>query len=88
MLSQTLPDNTTYDYLFRTSSDGILIADAQGLVEQVNPAAAAMLGVTAELLLNKPPSEAFSQNHALRNLFMRDGDQTLEVHLPRRRQRP
>ncbi len=85
MLSQTLPDNTTYDYLFRTASDGILIADAKGLVEQVNPAAAAMLGITVELLLHKAASDVFGQNHALRNLFTRDGDQTLEVHLPRRR---
>jgi two-component system, OmpR family, phosphate regulon sensor histidine kinase PhoR len=85
MLSQTLPENTTYDYVFRTTSDGILIADTRDLMEQVNPAAAGMLGTTADLLLNKPVSEAFSQNHALRNLFLRDGDQTLEVHLPRRR---
>jgi two-component system, OmpR family, phosphate regulon sensor histidine kinase PhoR len=85
MPSHTLSESTLYDYLFRTTSDAILIANGRGVLEQVNPAAAAMLGITAEELIGKTPFEAFSQNPALLNLFNREGDQTLDVRLPRRR---
>ncbi|MBC8100612.1 MAG: PAS domain-containing sensor histidine kinase [Armatimonadetes bacterium] len=85
MLTQPLPEALPYDYVFRTTSDGILLANRQGLLEQVNPAAVAMLGVTKESLLGRGTREAFLQNPAMVNLFTRDGDQTLDVRLPRRR---
>lgn len=85
MMSMTLTDNPTFDYVFRTTSDGILIVNPRGIVEQVNPAAVAMLGMTAEVLVGRAPTELFSQNPAMMNLFNRDGDQTLDVRLPRRR---
>ncbi|HEX2621824.1 MAG TPA: PAS domain-containing sensor histidine kinase [Phototrophicaceae bacterium] len=85
MSNQTLPDNTTHDYVFRTTSDAILIAGSRGVLVQVNPAAAAMLSETAESLIGKSPREVFSQNPAMMNLFNREGDQTLDVRLPRRR---
>lgn len=85
MSNQTLPDNATYDYLFRTTSDGILMTGTRGVLTQVNPAASAMLCETVEKLIGKSPREVFGQNPALLNLFSREGDQTLDIRLPRRR---
>lgn len=73
-----------YGFLFRSASDGILIA-RDLTIEELNPAAAAMLGVTVEDVIGKTINEAFSQNPALLNLFQRAGDQTLDVRLPKRR---
>ncbi len=73
-----------YGFLFRSASDGILIARDLTL-EQTNPAAAAMLGVTVEEIIGKPVDEAFPLHPALLNLFHRAGEQTLDVRLPKRR---
>jgi signal transduction histidine kinase len=73
-----------YPILFRTTSDGILIA-YEGVIEQINPAAAAMLGVTVEGVIGQSPDQCFRQNPTLINLFNRPGEQTLDVRLPRRR---
>lgn len=73
-----------YDYLFRSTQDGILIA-SEGRLQHVNPAAAAMLTVPAEDLVGQTPAQAFPMNPALLNLFSREGEQTLDVRLPRRR---
>jgi signal transduction histidine kinase len=72
-------------FIFRSASDGILIADQDELIQHINPAAAAMLAVTVEDALGKRPEEIFRQNPALLNLFKRSGDQTLDIRLPRRR---
>lgn len=74
-----------YDYLFRHTADGILIADDQSQLVAVNPAAASMLRLTVEELLGKPPAGCLSKHPALVNLFTRDGDQILDVRLPKRR---
>ncbi len=74
-----------YDFVFRSTSDGILVAAPDGNISQINPAAAAMLAITVEDALGKTPGEVFKQNPAMLNLFHRSGDQTLEVRLPRRR---
>lgn len=73
------------EFIIRSSSDGILIANSSNLIERINPAAASMLAVTVEEVLNKTPDKAFPLNPALLNLFHRAGDQTLEVRLPKRR---
>jgi signal transduction histidine kinase len=75
----------TYDFVFRSAADGILFATPGGRIEQVNPAAAAMLAVRPDELLGKNASEVFQQNPALVNLFTRSGEQTLDVRLPKRR---
>ncbi len=83
-----IPDPTVleaFEFLIRGSSDGIFITDSQQVIVQVNPAAAAMLGMTVEQMLGKQGRHCFSQNPALLNLFTRSGDQMLDVHLPRRR---
>jgi signal transduction histidine kinase len=75
----------SYEFIFRTSGDGILLTNPQGLMERINPAAAAMLGVTSEEILGKSAKQVFGQNNALTNLFIRKGEQTLDVRLPKRR---
>ncbi len=74
-----------YDFLFRTIADGVLVAGVDRLIEQINPAAAAMLGVPVEDVIGKTPEQVFIHNPALVNLFNRSGDQTLNVWLPKRR---
>jgi signal transduction histidine kinase len=71
-------------HLVRNSSDGVLVAQ-DSKVRLINPAAAAMLGVTVESSLGKHIESAFPLNPALLNLFTRSGDHTLEVRLPKRR---
>jgi len=74
-----------FEFIFRSSSDGILMTSRDDTIQHVNSAAAAMLGVTVEDLIGKPPAQCFSQNPALLNLFTRSGEQVLDVRLPRRR---
>jgi PAS domain S-box-containing protein len=74
-----------YEFIFRSTADGILIADSHHQMIAVNPAAAAMLRLTIEELIGKSFEQCFRHNHALLNLFTRDGDQILDVHLPKRR---
>jgi signal transduction histidine kinase len=73
-----------YGFLFRSTSDGVLIAQNE-VIEQANPAAIAMLGTTVENLTGKPIGQVFEQNPALLNLFNRSGNQILDVRLPKRR---
>jgi len=68
-------------HLIRNTADGILIAH-QGKLQLINPAAAAMLGVTVESSIGKQIESIFTLNPALLTLFSRSGDQTLEVRLP------
>lgn len=74
-----------YDFIFRSTSEGILIANRNEVIEQINPAAAAMLGVTVEDVIGRAPRQVFDPHTNLPNLFSRSGDQILEVRLPRRR---
>ncbi len=79
------PDTVVNEFLFRRSSDGILIASPDGVLEQINPAAAALLGVSVDQVLGRVPDKCFSTNASLLNLFSRPGEQVLDVRLPRRR---
>jgi signal transduction histidine kinase len=74
-----------YDFLFRSTADGVLIANADLHIQQINPAAAALLATTIEQVRNKGVHQCFGKYPALVNLFTRQGDQTLDVHLPQRR---
>ena len=87
-MSQQTIDMTTiafYDYLFRTTDNGILITDSNGKITHMNPAAAAMLGVTVEDVVGRDVRRVFYKNRPLMNLFERQGEQKLDVRLPRRR---
>jgi signal transduction histidine kinase len=73
-----------YGFIFRSTSDGILMARNQ-IIEQVNPAMAAMLGITNENLIGQPIEETLRQHPAILNLLTRSGEQILDVRLPKRR---
>ncbi|MFN8565703.1 MAG: PAS domain-containing sensor histidine kinase [Anaerolineae bacterium] len=72
-------------FLYSQSSDGILIANAAGQIEQVNPAAAAMLDTSAENLIGGAAQDCFGKNPALASLFAQPDEITIDVPLPRRR---
>ncbi|MCC6614702.1 MAG: PAS domain-containing protein [Anaerolineae bacterium] len=74
-----------HQYLFERIADGVLVIDAEGIIEALNPAATAMLGVTGEQAREKRASTLFRNNASLLNLLNRPGEQVLDVHLPRRR---
>lgn len=78
-------DDQLYAFIFRSTAEGILIADEANVVRCVNPAAAAMLGISIEQCVGRRPQDCFQQFPALVNLFTRTGDQTLDVRLPKRR---
>lgn len=84
-LTSQQQESHPYDFLFRSTGDGILITDSEGHLEQINPAAAAMLAVTREQVLHQKAEQCFNKNPALVNLFTRPTEQTLDVRLPRRR---
>jgi PAS domain S-box-containing protein len=71
--------------IFHRVSDGLLVTGADGALERVNPAAAAMLGQSIESLLGQHPRAVFRHNPALVNLCTRVGEHALDVRLPRRR---
>ncbi len=74
-----------FDFLFHQTADGILIANSEGVIEHANPAVAMLLGMPVEQLFGQQPASVFHNNPALLNLFIRPGEQTLDVRLPRRR---
>jgi signal transduction histidine kinase len=75
----------TLEFLMRSSSDGVLLAGAALKLTHINPAAAAMLAITPDEVLGRRPQDVFKRNQALVNLFGRDGEQRLDVRLPRQR---
>src|SRR5688572_12956087 len=84
--TKTLLDSSpVYEFLFRTTADGLLIADSEGLIRHINPAAAAMLSVTIDETVGKKPQEVFPKYQTMINLFERAGEQKLDVRLPRQR---
>ncbi|MBZ0302756.1 MAG: PAS domain-containing sensor histidine kinase [Anaerolineae bacterium] len=74
-----------YEFIFRSTADGILIADSNNSLIAANPAAVAMLRLTVEELIGKKIDQCLRHNHELVNLFNRCGDQVMDVHLPKRR---
>lgn len=85
MSESALSETQSYEFFFRTTSDGVIIADSEGVIQQMNPAASAMLGLALEDVEGKNARHAFGTNASLVNLFRRTGEQTLDVRLPRRR---
>ena len=83
MLDQTT--SQIHEYIFRTTSDGIIIANAEGAIERINPAAAAMLSITVDEVHAKTIAEVFRSNPGLLSLFHRKQDYTSNIRLPRQR---
>lgn len=77
--------DTASDFVFRTTANGVLVADKARYLRRLNPASCSMLGVALVDVMNKPIGVTFARNQALLNLFAADGEQQLDVHLPRRR---
>jgi signal transduction histidine kinase len=85
-MAETVANHTSlYEFIVRTTNNGVLIADKSLLLTYINPAAAAMISMTPEQIIGKSPKQAFGKNQALINLFMRTGEQKLDVRLPRQR---
>lgn len=76
---------TRYDYIFRTTSNGLIIIAADGCIERMNPAAASMLRVTPEECLGKKPGDAFPDDRALVSLLTFPDDITRDIPLPEKR---
>lgn len=83
--AQAASQRALYDFLLRSTSDGVIIADAESRIQMINPSASAMLGDTIEEVIGQPIARVFRKNPALVNLFSRTGHQTLDIRLPRRR---
>lgn len=81
MITMTDP----FEFIYRRTSNAILIAGTDGLIEAINPAAAAMIGIASEQVIKQRPNQCFSKFPALINLFTRRGDQTIDVRLPKKR---
>lgn len=73
------------DFLFSRSSNGILVTDSEGCIQQTNAAAAALLDKTGEQLVGSMAQETFRKDAALLSLFMRASDFVDDIPLPRRR---
>ncbi len=74
-----------YQHLLRATGDGVLIANRRLCLETINPAAAAMLGMTLEQLLGQNAERAFADHPTLAALFASADDESAEIRLPRRR---
>lgn len=79
--------NTTqiHDIIFRSTADGIIVADETGVIQRINPAAAAIFGVTVDEVRDCAATQIFSSNPGVVSLFTRKGDFTANIRLPRRR---
>lgn len=77
--------NSIYDLIFRLSTDGILLVDAEGHCGTPNPAAAALLQITPSDIIGKDPSQAFPKNPNLARLLRIGGPAIIDIPLPRDR---
>jgi signal transduction histidine kinase len=74
-----------FNFIFATTGDAILIANHEGTITQINPAAAAMLNLRPEAVVGKQPGECFRTNATLITLFARSADALMDVRLAKRR---
>lgn len=85
MTKTVLDSSLIYEFIFRSTANGILVANSELIIRRINPAAAAMLGVSGENIVGKPVQELFRKNPVLLNLFLRDGGYKQDVQLPHQR---
>lgn len=85
-MEESLASTTAiYEFLFRSTADGILIASPQQVLHAVNPAAAALLGITPDEVIGKEVQVCFSHQHNLLGLFEGRKEQIADIRLPRQR---
>lgn len=85
-MTNTVTNPTTVqEFILRSTADGILVTNAEGILTYVNPAGAAMLGITPEATLGKPAKISLKRNPNLIKLCSGTGEVTLDVTLPGQR---
>jgi two-component system sensor histidine kinase VicK len=72
------------NFLFQTAAEGILLTDANGCLERINPAAAAILDLGPDVR-GKQAAVLFSRYPELLRLLSETGDQQAEIALPHKR---
>ncbi len=72
-------------FIFSSTTDGILIADADGVLQHVNPAAATLLSISASDLVGQAVTACFAENPALLSLFTLPEAQCRLIDLPDQR---
>ncbi|MBN1681225.1 MAG: PAS domain-containing sensor histidine kinase [Anaerolineae bacterium] len=77
--------NFQLNFLWQTAAEGILLADSEGRVTRLNPAAAAMLHMAPDDVLGLLAKMAFKKRSALVHLLTETGEHQAEVRLPHRR---
>ncbi len=73
------------NFLVQHAAEGVLITQADGCLIRLNPAAAAMLGLSPADVLGAPVSGVFRHQPALLHLLTDPGEQSLEIGLPHKR---
>ncbi len=85
MAEGTTNTSFIYEFLYRTTGDGVLILDENQRIIHLNPAAAAMLGITLEDALNRYAPDYFRKNQALVQLVLKTGEHKVDVRLAHKR---
>ncbi len=73
------------EFIFSSTTDGILITNEDGVLQHVNPTAAALLNADASDLVGQAPRTCFADNPALLSLFTLPGSPCCFVDLPDQR---
>ena len=82
----TLEDDVfLLDFLFRAAAEGILITESHGEVARVNPAAAAILGMSPDAMIGQRAAAVFKFSPGLLRLMDGHGAQQGTVDLPHKR---
>lgn len=84
-MATTQDETFQLNFLFQTAAEGILLADADGYLTRLNPAAAAMLGLSPDAALGSHTATLFKHQPGLIRLLNGDGEQQAEISLLHRR---
>src|SRR5258708_17586177 len=75
----------SYNILFRTTSDGVIVVDGNGIVSRINPAGAGMLRCTPEQVLGLQANRAFHDYTGLVDLIFGPVPRVHRIIIPGRR---
>lgn len=74
-----------HDFIFRRTSDAVIVVDTNRMIAQVNPAAAVLLNLSLDSLVGHSVDQALAKFPSLIHLFSSATDQQVDVRLPKRR---
>ena len=74
-----------HESIFQITSDGIIVVNTEGIIERINPAAAAMLSLTVDQAHKQSALNVFRDDPVLLPLFKKTSDYSGNVRLPRQR---